>query len=88
MKPITRIILIIIIVVLMMTAVTISDPGQTTDQNKPVQYSITEVVDGSFTPPNIYEIHFRITSSNGLIIDRWTDVSKKEYERIIDDESD
>ena len=51
-------------------------------QDKPeVRYSFTEVVDASYTPPNTYEICYRTTFSNGLTVDRCTQVSQEEYVR-------
>lgn len=57
-----------------------------TIQDKPpdLRYSFTEIIDASHTPPNTYEIHYRTTLSNGLIIDRWTDVDREEYERSVE----
>ena len=53
-----------------------------TVQDKPeVRYSFTEVVDSHYTPPNTYEIRYRTTFSNGLTVDRCTQVSREEYER-------
>lgn len=53
-----------------------------TVQDKPgVRYSFTEIVDAAYTPPNTYEIHYRTTFSNGLTVDRCTQVSREEYER-------
>ena len=47
----------------------------------PVRYSVTEVIDYD---PYTYEVHYRTTYSNGLIVDRWTTVSPEEIERSID----
>lgn len=56
-----------------------------TVQDKPaVRYSFTEVVDASYTPPNTYEIRYRTTFSNGLTVDRCTQVSREEYEREVE----
>lgn len=56
-------------------------------QDKPeVRYSFTEVVDASYTPPNTYEICYRTTFSNGLTVDRCTQVSREEYEREVKDD--
>lgn len=46
-----------------------------------VRYSFTEVVDAEYTPPNTYEIRYRTTFSNGLTVDRCTQVGREEYER-------
>lgn len=45
----------------------------------PVRYSVTEVIDYD---PYTYEVHYRTTFSNGLIIDRWTTVTPKEMKEI------
>ena len=56
-------------------------------QDKPVvRYSFTEVVDASYTPPNTYEIRYRTTFSNGLTVDRCTQVSREKYEREVNNE--
>lgn len=53
-----------------------------TVQDKPeLRYSFTEIVDASYTPPNTYEIRYRTTFSNGLTVDRCTQVGREEYER-------
>lgn len=58
-----------------------------TVQDKPVvRYSFTEVVDASYTPLSTYEIHYRTTFSNGLIVDRWTQVCREEYEREVNND--
>ena len=56
-------------------------------RDKPeVRYSFTEVVNAAYTPPNTYEIHYRTTFSNGLIVDRWTTVPPEEFKRSVTDE--
>ena len=58
-----------------------------TVQDKPVvRYSFTEVVDASYTPPNTYEIRYRTTFSNGLTVDRCTQVSQEEYVREVNND--
>ena len=51
------------------------------DPTEPLTYTIVEVVDNHYIPPNTYEICYRTTFSNGLIIDCWKKVSREEYER-------
>jgi len=46
-----------------------------------VSYSIVEVVDSRYDPPNTYELCYRTTFSNGLTIDCWKMVSREEYEK-------
>lgn len=55
------------------------------EPTEPVEYSIEEVIDTCYTPPDTYEICYRTTFSNGLIIDRWTMVTKEEYEREVEE---
>ena len=54
-----------------------TDPEPT----EPLTYTIVEVVDSHYIPPNTYELCYRTTFSNGLIIDCWKEVSREEYER-------
>lgn len=51
------------------------------EPTEPVTYTIVEVIDSHYTPPDTYEIYYRTTFSNGLIIDCWKTVDKEEYER-------
>ena len=51
------------------------------EPTEPLTYTIVEVVDSHYIPPNTYEICYRTTFSNGLIIDCWKEVSREEYER-------
>lgn len=44
-------------------------------------YTIVEVVDSHYIPPNTYEICYRTTFANGIIIDCWKTVDREEYER-------
>lgn len=39
------------------------------EPKEPLTYTIVEVVDSHYIPPNTYEICYRTTFSNGLIID-------------------
>lgn len=48
----------------------------------PVQYSVTELIGYN---PNTYEVHYRTTFSNGLVIDRWTTVPPDEFKRNINE---
>ena len=51
------------------------------EPTEPLTYTIVEVVDSHYIPPNTYEVCYRTTFSNGLIIDCWKDVSREEYEK-------
>lgn len=51
------------------------------DPTEPLTYTIVEVVDSHYIPPNTYELCYRTTFSNGLIVDCWTTVSREEYEK-------
>ena len=48
---------------------------------EPVTYTIVEVSDSHYIPPDTYEICYRTTFSNGIIIDCWKTVDREEYER-------
>ena len=63
--------------VIMLTACKATADIEPTEQ--PVRYSVTEVIDYD---PYTYEVHYRVTCSNGLIIDRWTTVTPKEMKEI------
>ena len=47
-----------------------------------VNYSITETIEKSYTPPDRYEVLYRTVYSNGMTAEHWEQVSKEEYERI------
>lgn len=47
-----------------------------------VNYSITEITEKSYTPPDRYEVLYRTVYSNGMTAEHWEQVSKEEYERI------
>lgn len=47
-----------------------------------VNYSITEIVEKSYTPPDRYEVLYRTVYSSGMTAEHWEQVSKEEYERI------
>lgn len=51
------------------------------EPTEPLTYTIVEIVDSHYIPPNTYEICYRTTFSNGLIIDCWKKVSREEYEK-------
>ena len=73
-----RIILIVVVlVVIMLTACKTTADIEPTES--PVRYSVTEVIDYD---PNTYEVHYRTTYSNGIIIDRWTTVNAEEMKEI------
>ena len=83
MKPVVYIILVLIIA-LLLGAVTLSIQKDTVDSDKPpepVQYTITEVIDWRYTPPDSFEVLYNIHLSNGLIVQKWEEVSEEEYEK-------
>lgn len=47
-----------------------------------VNYSITETVKKSYTPPDRYEVLYRTVYSNGMTAEHWEQVSKEEYEKV------
>lgn len=51
-------------------------------ENPAVNYSITETVEKSYTPPDRYEVLYRTVYSNGMTAEHWEQISKEEYERI------
>lgn len=51
------------------------------EPTEPLTYTIVEVVDSHYIPPNTYELCYRTTFSNGIIIDCWKTVEREEYER-------
>lgn len=74
--------LFVIILVIAAIALTACGTGAGNEPTEPpVQYSVTELIGYN---PNTYEVHYRTTYSNGLIVDRWTTVSPEEIERSID----
>lgn len=70
--------LLALIVMISLSACT-SNP--TPEPTEYVSYSIVEVVDSRYDPPNTYELCYRTTFSNGLTIDCWKMVSREEYEK-------
>ena len=56
------------------------------EPTEPVTYTIVEVIDSHYTPPDTYEICYRTTFANGIIIDCWKTVDKEEYEREVGNE--
>ena len=48
---------------------------------EPLTYTIVEVIDSHYIPPDTYEICYRTTFSNGIIIDCWKTVDREGYER-------
>lgn len=74
--------LFVIILVIAAIALTACGTGAGNEPTEPpVQYSVTELIGYN---PNTYEVHYRTTFSNGLVIDRWTQVSREEYEREVE----
>ena len=74
--------LFVVILVIAAIALTACGTGAGNEPTEPpVRYSVTEVIDYD---PYTYEVHYRTTYSNGLIVDRWTTVSPEEIERSID----
>ena len=71
--------LLAVIILLGTLSACAADPDP--EPTEPLTYTIVEVVDSHYIPPNIYEICYRTTFSNGLIIDCWKEVSKEEYEK-------
>ena len=71
------ILIILVIALIMLTACRATTDTEPTEP--PVQYSVTELIGYN---PNTYEVHYRTTFSNGLIIDRWTTVNAEEMKEI------
>lgn len=72
----------IVVIVLTLFLIALSACKATADiesTEPPVRYSVTEVIDYD---PNTYEVHYRTTYSNGIIIDRWTTVNAEEMKEI------
>ena len=78
MNRMISLLLALIILIGILSACAIEPEPEPTE---PLTYTIVEVVDSHYIPPNTYEICYRTTFSNGLIIDCWKDVSREEYER-------
>ena len=76
--------IILIVFALLVIALTACKTTADIEPTEPsVRYSVTEVIDYD---PYTYEVHYRTTYSNGIIIDRWTTVSAEEFERSVADE--
>lgn len=71
------ILIILVIALIMLTACKVTADIEPTES--PVRYSVTEVIDYD---PNTYEVHYRTTYSNGIIIDRWTTVNAEEMKEL------
>ena len=72
------------IIVLMLAAIMLTacsgdgtTAGQATPQHTDVRYSVTELVGYKSTT---YQVHYRTTFSNGLVVDRWT-VDREFFEK-------
>ena len=76
-----RLISLILAMIILLSTLTACAAEPEPDPNEPVTYTIVEVVDSHYIPPNTYELCYRTTFSNGLIIDCWKEVSREEYER-------
>jgi len=76
-----RLISLILAMIILLSTLTACATEPEPDPTEPVTYTIVEVVDSHYIPPNTYEICYRTTFSNGLIIDCWKEVSREEYER-------
>ena len=74
----SRLICLILVLIFTLSACAAEPEPEPTE---PVTYTIVEVIDSHYTPPDTYEIYYRTTFSNGLIIDCWKTVDKEEYER-------
>ena len=73
---------IFVVVALMFCAfAALAYPKPDPEPTEYVSYSIVEVVDSRYDPPNTYELCYRTTFSNGLTIDCWKMVSREEYEK-------
>lgn len=70
------------LIILILAAAILTACASAAADPEPVRYSITEVVDTCYTPPDTYEVLYRTTFSNGLAVESWTLVTKEEYERI------
>ena len=73
--------LLAVIILLGTMSACAAEPEPEPEPTEPLTYTIVEVVDSHYIPPNTYEICYRTTFSNGLIIDCWKDVSREEYEK-------
>lgn len=74
-----RLISLILAMIILLSTLTACAAEPEPEPNEPVTYTIVEVVDSHYIPPNTYEICYRTTFSNGLIIDCWKEVSREEY---------
>ena len=73
--------LLAVIILLVTRSACADEPEPEPEPTEPLTYTIVEVVDSHYIPPNTYEICYRTTFSNGLIIDCWKEVSREEYEK-------
>ena len=78
MTRLINLLLALIILIGTMSACAVEPEFEPTE---PVTYTIVEVIDSHYTPPDTYEICYRTTFSNGIIIDCWKTVDREEYER-------
>lgn len=80
MKRLVCLIFVVLLLVSIVTGCTVSENGK--GYSETVNYSVEEVIDMCYTPPDKYEVRYRTYFSNGIVVDKWTTVSKEEYERI------
>lgn len=74
----SRLICLILVLIFTLSACAAESEPEPTE---PVTYTIVEVIDSHYTPPDTYEICYRTTFANGIIIDCWKTVDREEYER-------
>lgn len=74
-----RLICLIIIIMLLLPSC-YSASADPIDSAVPVSYTVTEVIDRRFTPPDDYELLYRTYLPNRLALEYWKDVSREEYE--------
>lgn len=80
MSRLICLLLVLIILIGTLSACT-AEPEPEPEPTEPVTYTIVEVIDSHYTPPDTYEICYRTTFANGLIIDCWKTVDREEYEK-------
>ena len=76
-----RLICSLLAVIILLGTLSACDAEPDPEPTESLTYTIVEVVDSHYIPPNTYEICYRTTFSKGLIIDCWKEVSREEYER-------
>ena len=81
-----RLIVLLLTLAILISTLSACAAEHESESIEPITYTIVEVVDSHYIPPNTYELCYRTTFSNDLIIDCWTEVSREEYERSMIDE--